>query len=142
MNAVKGHGLGRLVDGSKFQKGKVFVQVDLTRQNGIPLGLRQTRQVHLLIKEVHHLLFGHAERDISDVKASRLARDGGPDHRDGRLGRLGHQGGWNLREEESSLDWFACPSEQETGALTCPEACIALYCMGVTCSNVGGGTSQ
>ena len=60
------------------------------------LCLSQTRQVHLLIEEVDHLLLGETEWNISNVDSPGLAGDGGPDHGDGGLRRVGHERGGDL----------------------------------------------
>ena len=60
------------------------------------LGLSETRQMHLLVEEVDHLLLGESEGDVAHVDSPRLARDGGAHHRHRGLRRVRHQGGRDL----------------------------------------------
>ena len=52
--------------------------------------------MHLLIEEVDHLLLGEAEGDVADIDPPGLPGDGAPDHRDGGLGSVRHEGGRDL----------------------------------------------
>lgn len=85
IDPVKGHGLGRLVDRTELEERKVLVQVDLARQHRIASRLREAREMHLLIEELHHLLLSHSKGDVAHVQAPCLPRNCRSDDRYGRL---------------------------------------------------------
>ena len=60
------------------------------------LSLSQTRQMHLLVEEVDHLLLGEAEGDVAHVDPPGLPGDGGAHHRHRSLGGVWHEAGRNL----------------------------------------------
>ena len=64
------------------------------------LCLSQTRQVHLLVKEVNHLLLGEAEGDVAHIDPPGLPSDGGAHHRHCSLWGVWHQ---TSRDLSSSL---------------------------------------
>lgn len=75
IDAVEGHRLRGFIDGPELQEREILVQVDLTGQHGVAGRLRQPRQVHLLVEELHHLVFRHPEGDVAHVESAGLARD-------------------------------------------------------------------
>ena len=96
IDSVERHALGRLIDGPTLQERKVLIPVDRAGDDGIPLGLGQPVQMHLLVEKVHHLLLLEAEGQITHVHPAGLSRHTGPDHGHGGLGRVRHQGGGDL----------------------------------------------
>lgn len=89
VDAIKGHGLRRLVNRAELEERKVLVQVDLARQHWISCSLCQSGQVHLLVEELHHLLLSHAERDVSHVQTTSLSSYRGAHHGHSRLRCVG-----------------------------------------------------
>ena len=63
------------------------------------LSLSQTRQMHLLVEEVNHLLLRESEWDISHIYPPGLSGDGGSHHWHCSLGRVRHQGGGDLTNQ-------------------------------------------
>ena len=62
------------------------------KMNDVPyLSLGKTRQMHLLIKEIYHFLFGESKWNISNINPPGLSSDGRPNHGDSCLGRIWHQ---------------------------------------------------
>lgn len=74
VDAIKGHRLRRLIDRPEFEEREILVQINLARQHRVAGGLRQARQMHLLVEELHHLVLGDPERDVAHVQAARLPR--------------------------------------------------------------------
>lgn len=82
---VECHSLCCFVNGAELQEGEVLIEIYLTCQDWVADSLSQAGQVHLLVEELHHLLFSDAERNISNVKTSSLTGNGGPNNRNRSL---------------------------------------------------------
>ena len=73
-----------------------YIHWKLKEAFGSYLSLCQTGKMHLLVEEIDHFLLGEAEWNISNVNPPGLSGDGAAHHRDGGLGRVGHEGGRDL----------------------------------------------
>ena len=120
VDPIKSHGLGCLIRGATLQEGEVLISVDMASQDRVALGreilvypsykglvsyiaylcLSQTRQVHLLVEEVNHLLLRETEGDVAHVDSPGLPGDGGAHHRHCSLWSVWHQ---TSRDLSSSL---------------------------------------
>ena len=64
---------------SYFEKSEILVQIDLARKNRVTGSLNKTRQVHLLVKIVHHL-FLYKTKMKEVWKTKKLLRGGTLNH--------------------------------------------------------------
>lgn len=71
VHTIKSHSLRCFIYRPELQERKVFVEIYLARQHRIADGLSKSREMHLLVEKLHHLLFGHAEWNISNVKSKK-----------------------------------------------------------------------
>ena len=124
------------------------------------LCLGEAGEMHLLVEKVNHLLLWEPEWDVADIDPPGLAGDGGAHHGHGGLERWGLVKccGFKTKSEYFALEWKDLtfllaknasisffPTWGVSGMRVAgiwPLCCMLLYCMGVMCSNPGGGTSQ
>jgi hypothetical protein len=53
IDSIKSHSGGGLINGAEFDEGEIFVQIDLTGDHGVASCLRQTTQMHLIMKRTN-----------------------------------------------------------------------------------------
>merc|ERR1711892_358916 len=134
VDPIKSHGLSSLICGTTLQEGKVLVSVDMASQDRVALCLSQTRQVHLLVKEVNHLLLGEAEGDVSNIDPPGLTSDGGSHHRHCRLWGVWHQTSRNLSSSLHRLVLHGGDVLKAWGRHIPVQGGLAPLCLGLTVS--------
>ena len=107
----------------------------------------------MLVKEINHLLLGEPKGNVAHIDSPGLSSNGGSHYRNSSLGSIWHQ---TCRNLSSSLRRYKLCStfylvefyflyglfRVWSSNLFIWSTCMDLYCIGVICSNPGGGTSQ